>query len=89
MAPADAPFHCCARVKLLTAPHHCTSAVSQIHTHGGWFWVVAAGLAGDGDYKGQPLVPTLPRDTGTINAQSFAVLRFLVTNLGSWIVHCQ
>lgn len=61
----------------------------QIHSHGTWFWVVAAGLAGDGDYKGQPLVATLPRDTGTINAQSYAVLRYLATNPGSWFVHCQ
>jgi len=59
-----------------------------IHVHGHWFWVMGHGLADDGNYKGQQLKPTVARDTVTVKANSYLVLRYIANNPGAWIMHC-
>lgn len=60
-----------------------------LHLHGHWFWIMARGAAGDGDYKGQPYNRgTLARDTETIAATSYLILRFVANNPGVWMFHC-
>lgn len=61
----------------------------QLHLHGQWFNVMQAGLPGAGNYSGQPLWSGIWRDTVTVNANSYVVFRFLATNPGAWIFHCQ
>jgi hypothetical protein len=63
-----------------------------LHLHGHWFWVMARGAEGDGPWepKKEPLSKTpILRDTVTVNAQSYAVLRFVADNPGTWIFHCE
>ena len=59
-----------------------------IHLHGSWFTVMAQGLEGDGDYAGQPLKPIVLRDTHTIPANSYIVLRVPVFNVMPQMLHC-
>ena len=51
-----------------------------IHLHGSWFTVMAQGAENDGDYSGQPLRPIVLRDTHTLPASSYIVLRVPVFN---------
>lgn len=51
-----------------------------IHLHGSWFTVMAVGAEGDGPYAGQPLAPLVVRDTSTVPASSYMVLRVPVFN---------
>jgi FtsP/CotA-like multicopper oxidase with cupredoxin domain len=53
------------------------------------FFIMAEGLPDEGLYKGQPLKATVARDTVTVNANSYLVIRFFVANPGVWIFHCQ
>lgn len=62
-----------------------------LHLHGHWFWVMAHGRPQAGDYDAAtdqlerwPLL----RDTATVPAGSWMVLRFVATNPGVWIFHC-
>ena len=59
-----------------------------IHLHGSWFTVMAQGLEGDGDYAGQPLKPIVLRDTHTIAANSYMVMRVPVFNVMPQMLHC-
>ena len=56
------------------------SGQHPIHLHGSWFTVMAQGAEGDGDYSGQPLRPLVLRDTHTLPALSYIVLRVPVFN---------
>eukprot|EP01124_Arcella_intermedia_P012159 TRINITY_DN1845_c0_g2_i1.p1 TRINITY_DN1845_c0_g2~~TRINITY_DN1845_c0_g2_i1.p1 ORF type:complete len:530 (+),score=59.12 TRINITY_DN1845_c0_g2_i1:42-1631(+) len=60
------------------------------HLHGHPFWVVGMGNVGDGPYEGQPLdlVAPIVRDTASVNADSWLVLRVLFNNPGVWPFHC-
>jgi FtsP/CotA-like multicopper oxidase with cupredoxin domain len=51
---------------------------------------MAAGAPDAGDYTDDvPLQPTIIRDTVTVNAGSYLVLRVIAENPGVWIMHCQ
>lgn len=66
-------------------------AAPQLHLHGHWFWVMAQGRPNAGTYNpSTPLNPTpILRDTATVNAGSYLVLRFVASNRGVWIFHCE
>lgn len=62
-----------------------------LHLHGHWFWVEGRGRRNVGDFdpardklKRWPLL----RDTATVPAGSWMVLRFVATNPGVWMFHC-
>ncbi len=63
----------------------------QLHLHGHWFWVMAQGRPNEGTWNPSiPLNPTpVLRDTATVNAGSYLVLRFVASNRGVWIFHCE
>jgi FtsP/CotA-like multicopper oxidase with cupredoxin domain len=51
---------------------------------------MASGEPDAGEFTDQvPLVATLARDTVTVNAESYVVLRVIADNPGVWIMHCQ
>jgi iron transport multicopper oxidase len=63
-----------------------------LHLHGHWYWVMARGAddAGDFDPKKVPLDKTpILRDTVTVNSNSYVVMRFVASNPGAWIFHCE
>ncbi|KAL4427900.1 hypothetical protein ABPG75_001989 [Micractinium tetrahymenae] len=62
-----------------------------LHLHGHWFWVMGRGRPNVGDYdptKDQLKEWPLLRDTATVPAGSWMVLRFAAANPGVWIFHC-
>lgn len=67
----------------------CLLLLLQLHLHGHWFTVMAGGLPNAGKYAGQPLRSGVWRDTVTVNAGSYIVLRYIAANPGAWIFHCQ
>lgn len=75
-------------LQLMHAP---PPAEPQLHLHGHWFWVMAQGRPNAGTYNPSiPLNPTpILRDTATVNAGSYLVLRFVASNRGVWIFHCE
>eukprot|EP01124_Arcella_intermedia_P012158 TRINITY_DN1845_c0_g1_i1.p1 TRINITY_DN1845_c0_g1~~TRINITY_DN1845_c0_g1_i1.p1 ORF type:complete len:538 (+),score=63.41 TRINITY_DN1845_c0_g1_i1:36-1616(+) len=60
------------------------------HLHGHTFWVIGMGNIDDGPYQGQPLnlVAPVVRDTASVNANSWLVLRIRFNNPGVWAFHC-
>lgn len=67
------------------------AAIHPFHLHGHQFQVVATGKSGSGSYNGDSsLFHANPprRDTVTVNANSYAVLRFKADNPGVWLFHC-
>lgn len=63
----------------------------QLHLHGQWFFIMSGGLPNAGDYNPiiHPVSGTLARDTVTVALKSYLVLRFVATNPGAWIFHCE
>ena len=66
------------------------SGEHPLHLHGHWFWVLARGPPGGGEYNQTIPLATHPliRDTATVNANSYLVLRFAASNPGVWLFHC-
>ncbi|KAF8061145.1 fetC [Scenedesmus sp. PABB004] len=62
-----------------------------MHTHGMWFFIMAVGFQGDGDFRPRatPLVASVARDTVTVAGNSHIVLRFVADNPGIHLMHCQ
>lgn len=66
------------------------STRNAVHLHGRRFFIMAAGDVDAGEFTDEvPLEPTLARDTVTVNANSYLVLRLIADNSGAWIMHCQ
>jgi len=66
-------------------------AIHPFHLHGHQFQVVERPSSGKGKYTGKgrnfPNVP-VKRDTYSVNANSYAVIRFKANNPGVWLFHC-
>lgn len=67
------------------------AAIHPFHLHGHQFQVCERPESGKGVYTGHgrnfPSVPP-KRDTVSVNANSYAVIRFQANNPGVWIFHC-
>ncbi|KAI7842552.1 hypothetical protein COHA_003789 [Chlorella ohadii] len=75
----------------LVINNHLDAGEHPMHLHGHWFWVMARGEDGDGAFNPakHPLKKTpVLRDTATVEANSYLVLRFVANNPGTWIFHC-
>ncbi|KAF8864554.1 hypothetical protein BDZ45DRAFT_797233 [Acephala macrosclerotiorum] len=60
------------------------------HLHGHQFWELASG-SGDFDYKNYGNMNTtnpMRRDTMTVNAYGWSLIRFVADNPGLWALHC-
>ncbi|KAI1270590.1 multicopper oxidase [Xylariaceae sp. FL1019] len=65
-------------------------AIHPFHLHGHQFQVVERPASNGGNWTGDTTVPDTPlqRDTLTIFAQSYAVLRIVANNPGVFLLHC-
>jgi len=61
-----------------------------MHVHGHHFWVLGMGQPDEGPYQDQPLdlVAPVVRDTASVNANSWLVIRLQMNNPGVWAYHC-
>jgi len=61
------------------------------HLHGHQFWIMATGAHGDFDWNSYPslnLTNPMRRDTMTVDAFGWALIRFKADNPGLWALHC-
>ncbi|KAK0728667.1 multicopper oxidase like protein [Lasiosphaeria miniovina] len=66
-------------------------ALHPFHLHGHQFQVLDRPLSGAGKWSGQDInysSEPLSRDTVTVYANSYVVIRFKATNPGVWLFHC-
>ncbi len=61
------------------------------HLHGNQFWILATGASGDFDWSSYPSINTtnpMRRDTMTVDAYGWSLIRFQADNPGLWAFHC-
>ena len=61
------------------------------HLHGHQFWIMASGAHGDFNWNSYPtlnLTNPMRRDTMTVDAFGWALIRFKADNPGLWAFHC-
>ncbi|KAE9380392.1 multicopper oxidase [Stipitochalara longipes BDJ] len=61
------------------------------HLHGHQFWIIASGAHGDFQWNSYPtlnMTNPMRRDTMTVDAFGWALIRFKADNPGLWALHC-
>jgi len=59
--------------------------------HGNQFWILATGASGDFNWASYPSLNTtnpMRRDTMTVDAYGWSLIRFRADNPGLWAFHC-
>ncbi|CZR64592.1 related to Conidial Pigment Biosynthesis protein brown1 [Phialocephala subalpina] len=67
------------------------AAIHPFHLHGHQFQVLERPASGSGAFDGHNIAflgAPMQRDTVTVNANSYVVLRFQANNPGVWLFHC-
>lgn len=88
------PPHAAAAGPPLRPPHHpaahpppLSPGEHPLHLHGHQFWVMARGAENEGPFNSTIALNTTPliRDTATVEAGSYLVMRFVASNPGVWM----